>query len=145
MPKKKLDLQDKCTAGGVLYIRMGHPLFAYYLLNTLNDKCISRNCNKCLERLFYCIIGESCDFLHQTLHFFQSRSTKTSSSADWMECAWRHGDMPKRSVLTAISTGYRAVTRIKAVSPRDMTLPMPASAVSQEPSGDIICHHSFLH
>lgn len=60
-------------------------------------------------------------------------------------CFTRHGDMPKRSVLTAISTGYRAVTRIKAVSPRDMTLPMPASAVSQEPSGDIIFHHSFLH
>lgn len=43
-----------------------------------------------------------------------------------MECAsqdmerGRTGRLPKRLVLTAISTGYRAVTRIKAVSPREM-------------------------
>lgn len=126
-----------------LVIRMGHPLFAYCLLNTLNDKCISRNCNKCLERLFYCIIGESCDFLHQT--FFKAEAQRRAAQqTEWnvLHKTWRHA---KEVSIDCNIYGYRAVTRIKAVSPRDMTLPMPASAVSQEPSGDIICHHSFLH
>lgn len=74
-----------------LVIRMGHPLFAYCLLNTLNDKCISRNCNKCLERWFYCIIGESCDFLHQT--FFKAEAQRRAAQqTEWnvLHKTWRH-------------------------------------------------------